>query len=146
MAAVEGTTHVDAPPERVFAFMDEPENQVAVTPSLASVADVEELPQGRRVTYVYSMAGLSLDGTVETVEYDPPNLLLWTLSGSIEGTIRQAFESEGAGTRVTYAAEYTVPVPVLGTLAAPLVEWYNRREVRRTLANLNAAVESHTEG
>lgn len=142
MAEVEDTIHVEAPPERVFEFMDEPENQVAVTPSLSSVESVEELLKGRRVEYVYSMAGASMNGTVETVEYDPPNLMLWTLDGSIEGQIRQEFEPADGGTHVTYAAEYTVPVPALKGLAEPLVERYNRREVRTTLQNLKDAVET----
>jgi len=142
MTVVEDDIYVDAPPERVFGFMDDPENQVAVTPSLSSVENVEELLKGRRVEYTYSMAGASMRGTVETVEYDPPNLMVWTLDGSIEGQIRQAFESEDGGTWVTYAAGYTVPVPALEGLAEPLVERYNRREVRTTLENLKDAVET----
>ena len=142
MSEVEDDIHVDAPPERVFEFMDDPENQVAVTPSLSSVESVEELLKGRRVEYAYSMAGASMQGTVETVEYDPPTLMVWTLDGSVEGQIRQAFEPEDGGTRATYAAEYTVPVPALEGLAEPLIERYNRREVRTTLENLKDAVET----
>ncbi len=145
MAEVEDDIYVEAPPEAVFEFMDDPENQVAVTPSLSSVESVDELPKGRRVEYVYSMAGASMNGTVETVEYDPPNLMLWTLDGSIEGQIRQAFEPEDGGTRATYGAEYTVPVPALRGLAEPVVERYNRREVTTTLENLKDAVETLSE-
>ncbi len=145
MAEVADDIYVDAPPEAVFEFMDDPENQVAVTPSLSAVESVDELPKGRRVEYVYSMAGASINGTVETVEYDPPSLMLWTLDGSIEGQIRQEFTPEGDGTRATYAAEYTVPVPALRGLAEPLVERYNRREVSTTLENLKDAVETLSE-
>ncbi len=145
MAEVEDDIYVNAPPEDVFEFMDDPENQVAVTPSLSSVKSVDELPKGRRVEYVYSMAGASMNGTVETVEYDPPSLMLWTLDGSIEGQIRQVFDSENGGTRATYAAEYTVPVPALRGLAESVVERYNRREVTTTLENLKDAVETMSE-
>ncbi len=145
MAEVSDTIHVGAPPEEVFEFMDDPENQVAVTPSLSAVENVEELLKGRRVEYVYSMAGATMHGTVETVEYDPPNLMLWTLDGTIEGQIRQEFEPEDGGTLVTYAAEYTVPVPALKGLAEPVVERYNRREVQTILENLKDAVETRTE-
>jgi carbon monoxide dehydrogenase subunit G len=140
---VERSVHVDAGLEAVFSFMDDPENQAAVTPSLGAVEAVEELENGgKRVRYTYSMVAVPLDGTVEAVEYDPPNRIVWTLNGAIEGEIRQRYEPEDGGTRATYAADYRVPLPVVGRLAAPLIRWYNRREVRRTLENLKRAVEA----
>jgi carbon monoxide dehydrogenase subunit G len=139
---VERSIHVEAPVEDVFSFMDDPENQAAVTPSLGAVEAVERLENGgKRVRYTYSMVAVPLDGTVEAVEYDPPNRIVWELSGAIEGEIRQTYEPEDGGTRVTYAADYRLPVPVVDRVAAPLVRRYNEREVRRTLENLKGAVE-----
>jgi carbon monoxide dehydrogenase subunit G len=139
---VERSIHVEAPVEEVFSFMDDPENQTAVTPSLGSVEAVEALENGgKRVRYTYSMVAVPLDGTVEAVEYDPPNRIVWQLSGAIEGEIRQTYEAANGGTRATYAAEYRVPVPVVDRVAAPLIRRYNEREVRRTLENLKAALE-----
>jgi carbon monoxide dehydrogenase subunit G len=139
---VERSIHVEAPVEDVFSFMDDPENQAAVTPSLGAVEAVERLENGgKRVRYTYSMVAVPLDGTVEAVEYDPPNRIVWELSGAIEGEIRQTYEPEDGGTRVTYAADYRLPVPVVDRVAAPLIRRYNEREVRRTLENLKGAVE-----
>lgn len=142
---VERSIHVAAPVEDVFSFMDDPENQAAVTPSLGAVQAIEALDNGgKRVRYTYSMVAVPLDGTVEAVEYDPPNGIVWKLTGAIEGEIRQKYEPEDGGTRVTYAADYRIPVPVFDRVAAPLLRRYNEREVRRTLENLKAAMEGTT--
>ena len=42
------------------------------------------------------------------------------------------------GTRVTYSAEYDLGLPpVVGRLVAPVATWLNRRELERTLRNLD---------
>ncbi|PSQ05642.1 hypothetical protein BRC92_02005 [Halobacteriales archaeon QS_4_69_31] len=54
------------PVEGVFAFMDDPENHVTVTPSLAAVRNVGRLDNGgKRPEHTFRMAGVSLDGELE---------------------------------------------------------------------------------
>ena len=54
------------PVEEVFAFMDDPENHVTVTPSLAAVRNVERLDNGgKRPEHTFRMAGVSLDSELE---------------------------------------------------------------------------------
>jgi hypothetical protein len=68
------------------------------------------------------------------------------MTGDIEGTITWELEPVDGGdrTRFTYAAEYAAPlgIAVLDSLLVPLVRWYNRRELRRTVRNLRAHLEA----
>jgi carbon monoxide dehydrogenase subunit G len=133
---------LDAPVETVFAFMDEPSNQAAVTPSLTRAERIERLPNsGNRAAYEYTMFGRTFTGEVAASTYEPPERIVYELSGDLAGRIALRFEPEGGGTRLTYAADYEVPGPLPETLLAPLVRWYNRREVGQLLANVAEAVE-----
>lgn len=130
-------TVLAASPAEVFAFLDEPSNQAAVTPGIADAERIERLDDGgNRAEYTYRMAGLSFDGEVVATAYEPDERIVYDVRGSVAGTIEWTFEPAGEGTRFTYAADYDLPSAALDALAAPVLERYNRRQVRATLGNL----------
>jgi len=134
---------LDAPVETVFAFMDEPSNQAAVTPSLSRAERIERLPNsGNRAAYEYRMFGLTFNGEVRASTYEPPERIVYDMDGDLTGRIDWRFEPERGGTRLTYTADYDVPGPLPEFLLAPLIRWYNRREVRQLLDNVAKAVEA----
>lgn len=142
MAEVSETVRIDAPLGDVFAYMDQPENQPEITPSLVHSETVAELPNGgKRVEYTYEMAGIELDGVIEAVEYEPESRIRWEMTGDLKGEITWTFEVDGDGTVVTYASEYDIPVPVLSAVVEPFVRRYNERDLRTTLENLKTRLE-----
>ena len=113
MIEVSESITVEAPVERVFAFMDEPRNHLTVTPSLADVRDVERLDNGgKRLDHTFRMAGISIDGELEEVE------------------------------RVENTGRYDLPGQVLERVARPFVRRYNERELSTTLANVKTHLET----
>ena len=142
MPRVEDDIYVDVDPETAFEYMDVPEHQAEISPSLSTVEAVETLPTGgKRATYTYRMGGVLLDGEVKAVAYDPPERIVFEMTGGIDGTIEWTFSPEGDGVRVGYAAEYELPIPVLDRLAAPFIRKYNERELATTLRNLKTRLE-----
>lgn len=147
MVRASETICVDAPVEEAFAYMDRPENQPEITPSLTRSETVAELPNGgKRVAYTYRMAGITLEGHIEAAEYEPEELIRWEMSGDLEGEIEWRFEPHDGGTRVTYRADYGLPVPAVERLARPFLERYNERELRTTLENLATRLEARDGG
>lgn len=137
MHTVSESTVLAAPPDEVFAFLDEPSNQAAVTPGIAEAERIERLDDGgNRARYTYEMAGISFDGEVVATAYEPDERIVYDVRGGVAGTIEWTFEPGEEGTRFTYAAEYELPSAALDALAAPVLERYNRRQIRKTLANL----------
>jgi uncharacterized membrane protein len=133
---------IDAPVEDVFEYMDRPENQPEITPSLTRSETVEELPNGgKRVAYTYTMAGVDLEGRLEALEYEPESHVTWEMTGDLEGEIEWGFEPADGATVVTYAARYEIPIPVLDAVVEPFAERYNERELRTTLENLRSRIE-----
>jgi carbon monoxide dehydrogenase subunit G len=141
MIAVSTTQHVPAPPHRVFAFLNRPENHAEITPAMTQSREIGRMPNGgARAAYVYRIAGVPFRGTVEAREFAPGERIVFAVGGDIEGTIRLDLAPEADGTRVTYAADYDLPG--LGRLKAarPVAKAINARVLRRTLKNLSAAL------
>jgi hypothetical protein len=61
---------IDAPVEKVFAFMAEPNNLLEIWPSLLAIRNVEPLPNGGQCYgWAYKMAGLRFEGRAEWIEF-----------------------------------------------------------------------------
>lgn len=147
MVTVRDDVWIDAPRERVFAYVDEPSRQPEFTPSLTESVLVERLPNGgSRARYTFSLFGLPFSGEVRATDYTPPERIVFAMTGDLQGSIRWYLHPEDGGTRFTYAATYAIPGPnLLAPALRPVVRRYNEREVDRLLQNLKHLVEA-TEG
>lgn len=143
MLTVRESVYIDASPDDVFAFLDEPARQTSFTPHLTESTEIERLDNGgARARYRYDLYGWALRGEVRAADYVPSERIVWTMSGDLQGTIRWYIDPEDDGSRLTYAATYTVPGPaVLRPLLTPVVERFNQKELRRLLDNLRGQLE-----
>lgn len=144
MLSVSETVAIDAPLSDVFAYMDDPHNQAEITPSLSDVRSVEDRgDDGKRLDYTYTMAGVSLDGTLETTTYEPESRVVFDMvEGPLSGELTWVFETTDDETRVTYSASYELPSSVLEAVVRPFAERYNERELETALQNLKTRLES----
>lgn len=143
MIEVTDSAEIDAPVADVFAFMDDPENHVTVTPSLAAVENIERLPNGgKRLDHEFRMAGVSLSGELEEVERAEDERMLFEMRGQLSGEIELGFEGVDGATRLTYTGRYEVPGRVLSAVARPFLVRYNERELSTTLANVRTHFET----
>ncbi|WP_343217980.1 SRPBCC family protein [Halobellus inordinatus] len=129
---------IDRPREAVFEYMDVPENQARISPRLSRVETLGVLDNGgKRARYTYRL-GFPFRGEVRGVVHEPPERIVFELSGDIEGRLQWTFETVDDRTLVTYAADYDFGLPpILDRVLGPIAARYNRRELERTLANLD---------
>lgn len=143
MVNVTKTVTINGPVEKVFSYLEEPTNIPEVWPSLVEVKDVQRLPQGgTNFRWTYKMAGMRFEGATETVEYAANHHTVAKSKGGIESTIKWTFQPEAGGTRVTFNADYTVPLPLLGKLAEAFIVKQNEQEAETILANLKSRMEA----
>jgi uncharacterized protein YndB with AHSA1/START domain len=134
---------INAPVERVFAFLTNPLNLPEVWPSLVEVANVEHRTDGGHAfDFVYKMAGVRLHGHSATEKAERNKRVVTRNTGGIPGSFDWHYEPFGAGgTRLTLNVEYTIPGMVLSRLAEPLVHRINEHEADLLLQNLKARLE-----
>ncbi|NIO71041.1 MAG: hypothetical protein GTN71_18915 [Anaerolineae bacterium] len=143
MVKAETTITINAPVEKVFGYVNEPTNLPEIWPSMVEAKDVQRLPNGgNRFRWVYKMAGMRFEGTSEDTEVVANQRVVSKTKGGIESTITWTFQPEAGGTKVTFEAEYTVPIPLLGKLAEAFIVKQNEREAELLLANLKAKMEA----
>ena len=143
MATVERSVVIQTSVEQVFSFIAAPAHLPDVWPSMKEVKDIQSLPNGgARFRWAYQMAGMRFEGTSEDVEFAPNQRLIQKSKGGIDSTIAWTFLPETGGARVTFLAEYIVPVPLLGRLAAAAIAKVNEQEAETLLANIKARMEA----
>lgn len=143
MAKVERNVLIQAPVEKVFGFAADPSHLPEFWPSMIEVKEVEPLPNGgHRFRWVYQMAGMRFEGTSDDIEYAPNQRFTQKSRGGIDSAITWTFMADSGGARVTFQAEYTVPVPLLGRLAEAVIVKVNEHEAEALLANLKARMEA----
>ena len=143
MAKVEKTITINTPVEKVFGYINEPTNLPEIWPSMVEVKDVQRLPNGgNSFGWVYKMAGMRFEGTSEDTEIVANQRTVSNSKGGIESTITWTFQAEAGETKLTFEAEYTVPIPLLGKLAESFIVKQNEREAELILTNLKAKMEA----
>ncbi len=142
MSKMEMSVTINAPVEKVFEYVSNPENLPEIWPSLIEVNNVKVQPNGDySYDYVYKMVGVRLTGSSEdTVVRNERIVSLST--GGIESKITFLFQPEDDGTNFTVEAEYTVPVPVLGKFAEAVIVRQAENEVEIILDNLKTMMEA----
>ena len=142
MAKITKSVTINAPVEKVYAFMSEPTNLPEIWPSMVEVKDVQPSPAGGyNFSWVYKMAGVRFDGASETTEAIPNQRVVTKSTKGIESTFVWMYEPEDGGTKLTVETEYTVPIPLLGKLAEAFIVKQNQHEADVMLANLKARME-----
>lgn len=143
MTAVSESIVIDRPVDEVFAYLDDPHNHAAITPGIADIRNVQRLDNGgKRLEHTYEMAGIGIDGELIEQVHEENERMCFEMRGRLSGEIDLRFVETDGGTEVTYSAEYDIPGGVLSAAAEPVVERYNRRQLTKTLENLETELES----
>jgi len=143
MTKIERSITIDAPVERVFAYLADPMANPEWLPGMVEVKEVHLAEEGVGTTHrwVYKMAGIRFEGENSTTEYLPNQRIVTETKGGIESIWTWVFEPHEAGTKLNLTVEYGVPTGVLRKLTEPFVVRQNRREAVLAMANIKARME-----
>ena len=144
MAVIERSIVVDAPADRIFAYLADPMTMLEYMPSLVDVRDVKTTEQGvgTEWRWTYKMAGLPFDGQGRVTEFERNRRRVIQTKGGIDSTWKWDFKSKNGATDLRLVVEYTIPIPVLGKLAESLVLGQNERMADLIMGNVKDCVEA----
>lgn len=144
MVKIERTIIINAPVERVFAYMTDPANLPGIWPCLVEVSDLVQTREGTGTTYnwVYKMAGAHFEGTAKIIEFIPNQCLVVKDEGGINAIRTITLQLSEGRTKYTLQMEYVLPASLLGELDAGFIQRLNECEADVVLANLKAKMET----
>ena len=145
MSQVREQVDIDAPPEQVFAFFDDPANAPVLLPNLIEVTAIEKVPTGgRRVEYTTrNRRGAIVEASSEHLEYDPPHRTVTQGQQSgVTSTATREFVPVAGGTRVVATIEWSAPVKYLATIISSPLRRPLRRSLRHALDAAKSALEA----
>lgn len=143
MVKLQKSITINAPVEKVFAYMSDPNNLPEIWPSMIEVKDVRPAATGGyNFGWVYKMAGMRFDGESETTEEVPNQRTVTKGTKGIESLFVWEYAPENGGTKLTVEIEYNVPVPLLGKLAEAFIIKQNEHEADTLLSNLKTRMEA----
>lgn len=141
MPTINNSTNINAPVEKVFAYIADPMNSTEWMVSLTEVSDVTGAGVGQHWHWKYKMMGVPLHGETTVTEVVPNERFGFEGKGGITSTFTWTFAPHEGGTKLGLEIDYTIPVPVLGKLAEKLVLKRNERESATNVQNIKERME-----
>lgn len=144
MALLRVVTHIEAPPDRVWALL---ENWEGSTEWMVDATTVEVLGErrsgvGTRIRAVSVIAGIPLTDTMEVIRWEEGRLIeVRHLGRPIRGIAWFELRPTAHGTRFEWAEELDPPAGPLGELGALLLRRAIERVLRRSVSRLKRAAE-----
>jgi len=145
MASWKDSILIHAPPDDVFAYVDDPRELPTWLPSMIEVRNVIGTGLGQQYEYTYKMAGLLLRGQNTVIEHVPNERGLHQVIGMISALWEYSVEPHAAGTVLNIEVEYSIPIPVLGRLAERLAIKQNASSFELALINVKDVMEASIE-
>ena len=147
MAKISRSIEIDAPVERVFSFMTDPNNMPEVWPSMVEVKNVERKDDGsHEFDWVYKMAGIRFEGHASASDVRKNERVVSKNASGIPSTFEYTYEKLGAGrSRLKIDCEYEIPGRLLSKLGEPFLKRINEHEAEVLLKNVKARMEMGAE-
>jgi ribosome-associated toxin RatA of RatAB toxin-antitoxin module len=142
MATIQRKLSIEAPVERVFAYVNDPQNFPTYWPSMVEVSNVKHRPDGGNgFDFLYKMAGVKLRGHSDSVEYVENKHVTSKSEGAIPSRFDWDFSGHDGVTDISLKVDYQLPSSALGKLTEPILTRINERECDSMLDNLKSTLE-----
>jgi len=129
---------INAPIDKVFAFLTNPANIPLVLPGLIENTDIPALPlkNGDRFNFKYKMYGVLVRGVTVIEKIEAPTLYYFSTTAGVTTQWREDFRQSGEGTLMSVSVEYEVPISLLDKVAGKITEALSRKELETYLQNV----------
>jgi len=144
MSTVSRKIMINAPIEKVFQFVTNPDNWTKYVTSLVDVRDVSSPAVGKGATFVwkYRMLGMDFGGKGTVTENIRNEKFGMKMEGGFPITENYGFKSVGGGTELTVEVIYETPSKIMQAVSkSGLVEKLNQKEADGVLEKVKMLCE-----
>lgn len=138
---------VDAPPERVFAWLGDGERAKQWVPNLVESDDLERTPKGVGSTFrhVYVERGRRMEMHGKVVAHEPPDRLAIALTGPFDLYVEYQLDDLAGRTRLTQRSEVRFKnraMALAALLMRPLMRKASSKQTEESFGKLKRLIES----
>lgn len=138
---------VDAPPERVFAWLGDGERAKQWVPNLVESDDLERTPDGVGSTFrhVYVERGRRMEMHGKVVAHEPPDRLAIALTGPFDLYVEYQLDDLAGRTRLTQRSEVRFKnraMALAALLMRPLMRKASSKQTEESFGKLKRLIES----
>jgi coenzyme Q-binding protein COQ10 len=142
MAKLERSIIINAPVDKVFSYLTEPENRTEWLPGTTDVRNVTGHGLGQQWGYTYKIAGRYLKGKIEVTDYITNQRYAHKSTGGVVSTWTYTFNTEAGGTKLVLEVElHETPIPVIGKLFKGMVQKRSERQADAAIINIKTRLE-----
>ncbi len=142
MTIINSSTKINAPVDKVFAYVTDPTNLAEWMVGITEIKDVTGSGVGARHHWTYKMVGVPLHGESTISEFIPNERWVTDSKGGATSIFKFNFAPHEGGTKLDVVIDYTIPIPVLGNLAEKLVLKRNQKDMDVSMDNLKDIMEA----
>ena len=145
MPRVETSVTINAPIEKVFHTIIEPEFTPKWSSGISEVTNIKGDPEekGSSTDLAYHVLGMKFTQHMVTSEIEKPRKVIYQMTGGFPGTFEFALEPQGQATKVDIRIDYSVPGGIIGKIANQLLlERMNRKNIESSAEGLKIFCEA----
>lgn len=142
MPRIRNSIKINAPVEKVFEYISNPENMQEWWSNVTGIRDVTGHGDGQKWTWDYKMMGLHFTGTAKVVRSRLNYERRVESKGGMDASWYWEFKSVDGGTQLRWVIDYTIPIPVLGKVGELFILRRNKRVARFAMANIKERMET----
>ncbi|MFC1977803.1 SRPBCC family protein [Chloroflexota bacterium] len=142
MPRIRKSITINAPVEKVFEYLSNPENTLEWWPNVTGIRDVTGSGEGQRWTFDYKMMGLHFTAKAQVTRNRINHERHVKSTGGIESEWEWYFNRVNGGTHLRWVIEYTIPIPVLGKVGELFIMRRNDRVTRFVMTNIKERMEA----
>jgi uncharacterized membrane protein len=146
MSVISKSVKIKAPPDKVFAFVTNPENWTHFVTSLVDISDLSpDAPaKGSTFRWKYNMMGLKFKGDGTVTEYSKNKTFGFAFKSKVPISEHYDFVDMGDGvTELKVRVEFEMPIKALDIFASnKIVEKLNNAEAKNILDKIKILCET----
>jgi uncharacterized membrane protein len=143
MGHINVTRSIEAPPESVFAYVDDYRNTTKYMKDLTKWQPVGEQTHGKGSHFEVAMkAGPKvLDSSVLITQWTENKVIAWVSQSGFKQTGKWSFKPKGSGTEATFDMEYEFGGGIAGKVLAKAAEPFVKMNIESSVDELKRQTE-----
>ena len=142
MPRIRKSITINAPVEKVFEYISNPENMLEWWSNVTAIRDITGHGERQSWTFDYKMMGLHFTAKAQVTRSRINTERRVKSTGGIEATWDWYFNRMNGGTQLRLVVDYTIPIAVLGMVGELLIMRRNERVARFAMTNIKERMEA----